>query len=198
MSVKSSTPLDTKYGVFQVRYHSFVEGDCVSLTYGNGLKNLDSILVRIHSSCLFSESLNSIDCDCKLQLDNAMKLMSEERSGVIIYLYQEGRGHGLEMKTRSMGIEASNHYDTVQAFNHLGLDLDKRDYKVAIKALKEDLEVPLNLRLITNNPRKEASLKNAGFNIVELIRLKYEMNDRVKAYLHVKRDKLNHNIDYLD
>lgn len=52
--IYSSTILDTKYGDVKINYHEFIEGDCISLVFGDikKLKNKPT-LVRLQSSCLF-------------------------------------------------------------------------------------------------------------------------------------------------
>lgn len=191
MSKSVSTTLITEHGEFLVCYHSIGNEFAVSLSIGD--LSISETMVRIHSSCLFSEAFHSIDCDCDMQLDNAMRVIAKEERGVIIYLYQEGRGHGLLNKIRAMELERSENIDTAEAFTRLHFDLDPRDYTVAIQALK-DLEVNRNIKLITNNPRKASQLESAGFSIGGYVKLRYPVNKHVKHYLKAKKEKLGHNI----
>ena len=193
MAIKSKTKIITDHGEFNVVYHEFENGYCISLHRGD-LKAKP--IVRIHSSCLFSEALHAIDCDCKLQLSGAIEMIATSGNGVIVYLYQEGRGHGLEKKIRAMDIMESLSCDTVDAFNKLGYELDVRDYKIAIGALK-DLGVAKEVRLVSNNPKKKLALEGAGF-VVDPICLKYKVNNMTKKYLRSKKDKLGHTIDWVD
>lgn len=192
MSIVNSTYLITKYGKFKVCYHQLGKDFCVSVSTGD-LSQADCI-VRLHSSCLFSESLNSIDCDCNLQLTNAMKLIGKEKKGVIIYLYQEGRGHGLVNKIKAMEMERIHEIDTVEAFTQLHFDLDPRNYTIAIDALKE-LKVNKNVRLISNNPLKRKQLEKGGFKVSNKVSLIYPTNRKIKKYLEVKKNKLGHEIE---
>lgn len=192
MSIVNSTHLITKYGKFKVCYHQFEKDFCISVLMGN-ISRADCI-VRLHSSCLFSESFNSIDCDCDLQLTNAMKLIGKEKRGVIIYLYQEGRGHGLVNKIKAMETERIHGIDTVEAFTQLHFDLDPRNYTIAISALKE-LKVNKNVRLISNNPLKIKQLEKGGFKVTDRVSLIYPTNRRVKKYLKIKKNKLDHEIE---
>lgn len=194
MSIISSTKLQTTYGQLRVNYHQFKINFnfelCMSITHGD-LKR-SSCIVRIHSSCLFSESLGSIDCDCKLQLDNSLKLIAKE-GGVIIYLSQEGRGLGLVNKIKAMEIENSKGVDTVEAFNSLHFDLDPRNYTIAIKTLRE-LDVSKNIKLISNNPLKRMQLTQGGFHITKEIKLQYPHTKLINKYLKIKREKLGHDL----
>lgn len=189
--IVSSTVLITKFGNFRVIYHRFLNGFCISLSRGDLSK--PNPLVRLHSSCLFSEALHSIDCDCNLQLSTAMKQIGKEKRGVIVYLYQEGRGVGLAKKIRSMEIERTKHCDTVEAFSQLHFDLDSRNYSIAIRALKE-LHVNKNIRTMTNNPRKRAQMEKGGFIVSKKVTLHYPVTPRVRKYLIVKRRKLGHEL----
>ncbi|MEI6528590.1 MAG: GTP cyclohydrolase II [bacterium] len=192
MSITNRTKLVTEFGEMDVSYHESDNGFCVSLSKG-GLKN--GPVVRIHSSCLFSEALHSIDCDCNLQLASAIKYISEEGNGAIIYLYQEGRGHGLDKKIKAMGVMRDMKCDTAEAFHHLNYELDPRDYKIAVDALK-DLNICREIRLISNNPRKIIALERSGFKVKRLT-LTYPLNEATKKYLQSKKDKLGHVIDWI-
>ena len=194
MPIISSTILVTKYGKLKVNYHQFkINFDfesCISITNGN--ISSPNCIVRIHSSCLFSESLSSIDCDCDLQLQKSLKLIAE-KTGAIIYLYQEGRGLGLGNKIKAMETERTERVDTAEAFHKLHFDLDPRKYTIAIKTLRE-LGVSKNIRLITNNPHKKMELEQGGFKITKRIKFTFPHSKLVNAYLKVKREKLGHEI----
>lgn len=190
--IKSSTILTTEYGDFRVSYHQIKDDFCVSLSYGEITKS--GSIVRLHSSCLFSEALHSVDCDCDLQLSKAMEVIANGGRGVIIYLYQEGRGMGLENKIKAMEYQRQEKCDTAVAFNALHFDLDPRRYDVAIEALKE-LGINKHIKLITNNPRKRKQLEDGGFVIDGKVGIKYPVNDTVRDYLRSKKEKLGHEID---
>jgi GTP cyclohydrolase II len=188
--IYSSTILHTQHGDFKINYHESSDGDCVSLVQGH-VDPLTPVFVRIHSSCLFSESFHTTDCDCALQLDAAMKKVSEIGKGIIVYLYQEGRGIGLKDKIRAVEYERVHKVDTAGAFLNLQYEaLDYRDYTPVANALRE-----LNcatIRIATNNPRKIQFLKEAGFDVVSVERLEYQKTERVEEYLMVKKKKLGH------
>jgi len=182
-------PLKTLFGEFTVNHHTFNGRECVSLSCGDVSEGTP--LVRMHSSCVFSESFRSTDCDCADQLQGALKLIHSYGKGACIYLYDEGRGHGLSNKIKSMKCEHVHSIDTVEAFKRCGLDLDVRDYGPAIHALA-DLNVAGTVRLISNNFRKRDALSAAGYIVTELVELSYPKSEDVSSYLKVKRDKLGH------
>lgn len=188
MAIVSSTVIQTNYGEFKVIYHKFQNETCVSHSVGN--LSLPNPFVRLHSSCLFSESFQTIDCDCSLQLTKSLELIGKN-IGVIIYQFQEGRGVGLADKIRAMEVERTHGIDTVEAFQKLHFELDARDYSVAIQALKA-LRVNHQIKLITNNFRKREQLEKAGFVVTEKVTLSYPVSKLIKKYLQVKKEKLGH------
>ena len=192
--ISRSTNLNTLHGEFKFNYHEFACGEVVvSLIKGDITKG--NVLLRIHSSCIFGESFFATDCDCSAQLFEAMKEINKEGKGVIVYLFQEGRGIGLKNKVEAINLQYSKGIDTVEAFEHLEFPLDNRSYKYAIDSLK-DLSISKKLRLMTNNPRKRNALENAGFKIVEEKKLSYSVSLEAYNYLKTKNEKLSHNIDF--
>jgi GTP cyclohydrolase II len=192
--ILASTILTTRHGELAVNYHSSESGECVTLATPGADLSDGTPLVRIHSSCLFSEAFGSDDCDCRLQLDSALQMIVKE-PGAVVYLYQEGRGHGLAKKIAAMEQERANGLDTHDAFIRLGLDLDPRTYDVALTAL-EDINVSKAIRLMSNNPKKHRALKHAGYSIAEVVRPQFEVSDKIKRYLDVKKSKFGHDIDF--
>jgi GTP cyclohydrolase II len=148
-------------------------------------------LLRIHSSCLASEVFGAKDCDCADQLRESMKLIAIEGEGIIIHLHQEGRGQGISNKIRAVRLMESDDLDTVEAFEHLGLEQDNRDYDSALDILKS-LGV-ISVRLISNNPRKRKFLQ---MNDIEVVSVNTHPNIRPEneAYLHTKNQKLGHQL----
>jgi GTP cyclohydrolase II len=112
-----------------------------------------------------------------------------EEGGVFLYMLRDGRGAGLLTKIRGMNLSANKEMDTADAYEHLGVPADPRDYEQAAYVLKF-LGVK-SLRLLTNNPRKVRSLTDQGFN-VERVRLESQPTDENKSYLQSKALKLGH------
>ena len=149
----------------------------------------DKVLVRVHSSCVTGDIFGSFRCDCGKQLQEAMRMVQEEGTGVIIYLNQEGRGIGLYNKMKAYKLQEEGR-DTVEANVELGFKDDERDYGVGAGML-HSLGIR-NMRLITNNPVKKAGLEGYGMTIKETIQLEIPSNKHNQFYLETKRDKMGH------
>lgn len=149
----------------------------------------EPVMVRVHSECLTGDALGSLRCDCRGQLQAAMKMIEHAGKGVVVYLRQEGRGIGLVNKLKAYSLQDLG-MDTVEANEHLGFPADLRDYGVGAQILS-DLGVR-QLRLITNNPRKIAGLKGYGLEMVDRVPLLIEANPFNSAYLTTKAEKLGH------
>jgi len=149
----------------------------------------ESVLVRVHSSCVTGDIFGSYRCDCGDQLHEAMRMVEKKGQGVVIYLNQEGRGIGLYNKMKAYKLQEEGR-DTVEANVELGFKDDERDYGVGAGMLHA-LGIR-NIRLITNNPVKKAGLEGYGMTIIETIQLEIPSNKHNQFYLETKRDKMGH------
>jgi len=149
----------------------------------------ESVLVRVHSSCVTGDIFGSFRCDCGKQLHEAMRMVQNKGQGVVIYLNQEGRGIGLYNKMKAYKLQEEGR-DTVEANVELGFKEDERDYGVGAGML-HSLGIR-KIRLITNNPVKKAGLEGYGMTIVETIPLEFAPNKHNQYYLETKRDKMGH------
>ena len=147
------------------------------------------VLCRVHSECWTGETLGSLKCDCRAQLDAALTAMTAAGCGVVVYLRQEGRGIGLGNKIRAYALQNQGK-DTVEANTELGFDADLRSYELAAAILK-DLGVH-SVALLTNNPDKLRALEEAGVEVVERVPHWVSDQEHNRDYLAVKRKKLGH------
>jgi len=154
----------------------------------------DPVLVRVHSECLTGDIFGSLKCDCGPQLDAALRQVAEAGRGVVLYLRQEGRGIGLEKKLLAYRLQEHG-MDTVDANRALGFQADERDYGIGAQILHH-LGVR-KLRLMTNNPKKQASLAGFGLTVTERVPLEIEPTAENSAYLRTKRDRMGHLLTHL-
>jgi GTP cyclohydrolase II len=194
--IYSQTNLPTKYGRFQVYVfrNSSDDKEHLAIVQGSVDKG-ENIPVRIHSECLTSEVLGSLKCDCREQLEAALKYISENSKGIVLYLRQEGRGIGLGNKIRAYALQEAG-YDTVQANHILGFPDDMRRYDIAAEMLRV-LGVN-SVKLLTNNPNKIASLQEHGIDVVDRISLEIRANSINKFYLLTKAKKSGHLLKFSD
>jgi 3,4-dihydroxy 2-butanone 4-phosphate synthase/GTP cyclohydrolase II len=151
----------------------------------------ESVLVRVHSSCLTGDIFGSCRCDCGEQLKKAMQTIEDEGKGVIVYMNQEGRGIGLLNKLKAYKLQ-ENGMDTVEANLELGFQMDERDYGVGAQILR-DLGVR-KIKLMSNNPKKRKGLIGYGLEIIENVALQVEPNPHNKNYLSTKKEKMGHDL----
>lgn len=188
-----SIKLPTEYGDFTLHLYEdkFDNETHLALTMGNYSKE-DSVLVRVHSECLTGDVFQSQRCDCGEQLEMAMHQISQNKSGIIIYLRQEGRGIGLKHKIKAYKLQEKG-LDTVEANQKLGFSADLRDYGVGAQILK-DLNAT-KLTIMTNNPKKLIGLEGHGLTIVDRKPVKIAPKEKNKKYLETKKNKLGHILD---
>ncbi|MGZ8886544.1 MAG: GTP cyclohydrolase II [Halobacteriota archaeon] len=155
--------IPTGYGDFQLCLYTDGEDEKehFALIMGN-VRGKSNALVRVQSECFTGEVLGSSRCDCREQLNLAMRNIADEGCGVLIYLRQEGRGIGLRDNLRAYNLQDQG-YDTVDANLLLGHQADERDYTLAARILA-DLQVH-SVRFLTNNPRKVACLRELGVSV---------------------------------
>ena len=188
-----SSELPTRWGTFNL--HGFFDDiekkEHIVLTLGS-VSTHKSVLVRIHSECLTGDSLFSLRCDCGSQLEESMRLIAKEEVGAIVYLRQEGRGIGLLNKIKAYHLQDEG-ADTVEANEQLGFDPDARDYSVC-ESIFNHLGI-VDVRLLTNNPKKVKALKDMGIVVSERLSIQTGQNPHNEAYLAVKAGKLGHLFD---
>lgn len=152
-------------------------------------------LVRIHSQCLTGDVFHSLRCDCRLQLELALRKIAETGAGILIYEQQEGRGIGLMAKLRAYELQDQG-LDTVEANLKLGFQADCREFELPGEILRQ-MGVTA-VRLITNNPEKVAALEAAGVRVVERVSAEVPAQDSFEQYLRVKQEKMGHLFDGLE
>lgn len=189
MPYDSWCTLPTEYGPF--RMYDTGEENVRLITMGDIATLTEEPYLRVHSSCLASEVFGARDCDCADQLDQSMRLIATEGTGVIIHLHQEGRGHGLSKKIRAVRTMEKLGVDTAESFEILDLDQDVRNYDSAISILSA-LGIT-KVKLISNNPRKKEQLEMSGIRVSEQRTYPIIRQENVD-YLHSKNEKLGHKL----
>jgi GTP cyclohydrolase II len=152
----------------------------------------EPVYARMHSACLTGDLFGSLKCDCGDQLRGAVRRMAELGGGILLYLDQEGRGNGIANKIRAYKLQHAG-YDTFDADEILGFDLDQRRFDFAAAMLRQLGHTAI--RLLTNNPAKVLALQEAGLDVVSSHPVKARLTKQNAGYLAAKRDRAGHRID---
>ena len=186
--------LPTRFGDFHiVAFENNRDGkEHVAITKGDVI-GADDVPVRLHSECLTGDALGSLRCDCRDQLEAALKAIGQMEKGMVLYLRQEGRGIGLINKIRAYSLQDQG-LDTVEANLALGFRDDERDYAVAAHML-HSLKVQ-SINLMTNNPKKIDQLTQYGVKVNTRIPHILPSNEHNRFYLQTKAAKSGHMIDF--
>jgi 3,4-dihydroxy 2-butanone 4-phosphate synthase/GTP cyclohydrolase II len=185
--------IPTPHGEFRaLGYTSLIDGtEHIALIKGSIGDGAD-MLVRVHSECLTGDVFESLRCDCGPQLDAALAAVAAEGRGVVLYVRgHEGRGIGLMHKLQAYQLQDAGE-DTVDANLALGLPADARDYGTGAQILA-DLGVR-SMRLLTNNPSKQAGLEGYGLSVVARVPLPVRVTPDNLRYLTTKRDRMGHDL----
>ncbi len=148
--------------------------------------------VRLHSACLTGDLFGSLKCDCGDQLRDTVEWMAKNGGGILLYLDQEGRGNGIANKMRAYRLQSLG-WDTYDADEVLGFDLDQRRFDFAAEMLKQ-LGIT-SIDVMTNNPVKIAAMAEAGIEVRSERRVIGRATDENVRYLTSKRDRAGHAID---
>ena len=91
--IASIAELPSRFGKFQVvafynnrdgkEHAAFVHGDVVGA---------ENVPVRMHSECLTGDAIGSLRCDCRDQLETALRTIGQMENGILLYLRQEDAG----------------------------------------------------------------------------------------------------------
>jgi GTP cyclohydrolase II len=194
VKIAAIAELPSRFGQFHiVAFYNNKDGkEHLAIVRGD-VTDAEDVPVRVHSECLTGDVLGSLRCDCRDQLESALRMIGKKDKGILLYMRQEGRGIGLINKIRAYGLQEHG-YDTVEANLALGFRDDERDYSVAAHML-ESLKVK-SIQLITNNPKKVYDLSRNGIHITCRIPHIMQPNQYNRFYLETKANKSGHLIDF--
>jgi len=186
--------LPSRFGRFKiVAFWNNRDGkEHVALVHGD-VMGAEALPTRLHSECLTGDVMGSLRCDCRDQLEVALRKISTLERGVILYMRQEGRGIGLINKIKAYALQDRG-LDTVEANLALGFRDDERDYAVAAHMLTS-LNVS-SIRLMTNNPKKIHELEQLGIKVSDRIPHVIPANEWDRFYLETKATRSGHLIEF--
>jgi len=185
--------LPTRFGNFRIAafWNNRDAKEHVAVVHGDVIDRED-VPTRLHSECLTGDALGSLRCDCRDQLEVALRALGALERGCLLYLRQEGRGIGLINKVRAYALQDAG-LDTVEANLALGFRDDERDYAIAAHMLAS-LSIR-SVRLMTNNPSKIRQLTQYGLRVSGRIPHVIPSNSYNRFYLETKASRSGHYID---
>jgi 3,4-dihydroxy 2-butanone 4-phosphate synthase / GTP cyclohydrolase II len=156
--------LETEFGEFRaIAYTSSVDPETHLALVQGEIAPERPVLVRMHAHCTYGDVFSSTACDCHAIVAGSMIRISEEGSGVIVYLHQSA--HGLRYE---------RHGDRLTLAPHLrgatypgGPDGQRKlQHEAGIGAqILADLGLR-KIRLLTNHPRKILGLEAYGIEVM--------------------------------
>lgn len=193
VKVDAVAKLPTRFGDFHIVafWNNRDSKEHIALVHGD-VMGAEDVPTRLHSECLTGDALGSLRCDCRDQLEAALRSLASMERGVLLYLRQEGRGIGLVNKVRAYALQEQG-LDTVDANRALGFRDDLRDYAVAAHMLAS-LNV-CSIRLMTNNPDKIRQLEQHGIKVGGRLPHVMAPNEHNRFYLETKAARSGHFID---
>lgn len=187
--IVAKAQLPTRFGRFEIFGIEGARKGQEGVALVRGKLDGKAPLVRVHSQCLTGDVFTSERCDCRAQLELALREIGREPRGALLYLPQEGRGIGLLNKLKAYELQDGG-LDTVEANRRLGFAADSRDYEFAAGALRA--LGAREVRLMSNNPEKVKQLEQGGIRVVERVPCRPRTSRVSRAYLRTKKDKLGH------
>lgn len=160
--------LKTKFGEYhEIQYYDGIK-ESFALVMGD-VNGEEDVLCRVHSSCIFAHHFNSIECDCREQMEISQQLIQKKGKGIVIWLDQEGKGNGHYALLNSAKFKKEG-MPQAEAYEAVGFQKDARNFSSAGKILKE-LGVK-SVRMLTNNPKKVDTLTQYGIKVVGTVATK--------------------------
>ena len=186
--------LPSRFGSFRIVafWNNRDEKEHVAMVHGD-VVGADAVPARLHSECLTGDVMGSLRCDCRDQLETALRALGSMERGLLLYMRQEGRGIGLINKIRAYALQDGG-LDTVEANVALGFRDDERDYAVAAHMVRS-LGIR-SLTLMTNNPSKIDGLARHGVTICGRTPHVVPPNPHNRFYLETKATRSGHWIDF--
>ncbi len=194
--VEAVANLPSRFGNFRIIafWNNRDAKEHVALVHGD-VMGAEDLPVRLHSECLTGDVIGSMRCDCRDQLEVALRHIATMERGMVLYMRQEGRGIGLINKIRAYALQDRG-LDTVDANLALGFRDDERDYAVAAHMIAS-LNIG-SIRLMTNNPNKILQLEQLGIKVTGRIPHIIPATEWNRFYLETKAARSGHQLAFED
>ena len=160
--------IQTEFGEFRtIAYTSDLNPEThVALVRGE-VAGKESVLVRMHSRCMFGDVFASTSCDCSRLVRDSMSAIAVEGEGVLVYLHGTGPGFRVVREGFDPPRLASHDRDFTYYKGEAGQRLLQHEHGIGAQILS-DLGLH-TIRLLTNHPRRIVALEGFGIEIVEQV-----------------------------
>lgn len=153
--------LKTRFGDFREILYYDGQTESIALVMGE-TEAQENVFCRIHSNCISAHVFNSVECECREEMETSQFLIEQKGQGVIIYLDQEGKGNGhlalmASIEHKKSGLSQS------EAYKKVGFEADARSFRPAAEILA-DLKIK-SVVLLTNNAGKADDLRNWSITV---------------------------------
>ena len=160
--------LKTKFEVFREVLYYDGQKESIALVMGD-VEARENVFCRIHSACVSAHVFNSVECECREEMETAQALIQREGRGIIIYLDQEGKGNGHLALMESIQYKKAG-FTQGEAYRKAGFETDARSFRPAAEILSE-LKVK-SVILLTNNAGKADDLRKASITVSDTKEIK--------------------------
>lgn len=149
--------LETAYGPMNLLvYENSLNQEMHSALVLGDLSGDAPVMVRMHSHCPFGDLFRSRSCDCRVLLDESMRMIAEAGRGVIVYLHHNNADR---LKAEGKLQVHTRHSARVEGE-------PKMQHQVGIGAqILRDLKLK-RIELLTNSPLKAVGLEGFGIEII--------------------------------
>ena len=159
-------------------------------------KQSELLLIRTDSGCETGQVFGDKTCECRQQLQLAMKTVAENGEGMVINIpRQDGRGMGLPFKLATLRLQVQLHLTTVEAAYAIAPNgvIELRTYSGVIGILKYfGIPTSTKINLATNNPHKAEIFVENGYEVVDYTPIRIEPTEHTEIHLRAKQEHLGH------
>ena len=153
--------LQTKFGTFREILYYDGQKESIAIVMGD-VADKENVLCRVHSHCIGAHIFNSVECECREEMERSQALIEKAGSGVVIWLDQEAKGNGHLALIESTKYKKQGDAQAT-AYEKAGFAADARSYRPAAEILA-DLKIK-SIVLLANSGSKADELRKEKINV---------------------------------